>query len=148
MLIVARGSRGGGGGGVIFIVARGNPGPPPPPHLLMTALNNIVLLLINNIVVIILSLTLTKHCEASGKGLKIKFLKNHVNPDACTVTCKWRKMNNWHSKKKMSHGLWCHLGWGANMAKITVKCMGFWPTWKCYNAITKRWISNICHYFK
>ena len=43
----------------------------------MTALNNIIVLfLINNIVVIILSLSLTKHCEASGKGLKIKFKKS------------------------------------------------------------------------
>ena len=44
----------------------------------MTAMNNIIVLfLISNIVhvVIILSLSLTKHCEASGKGLKIKCKK-------------------------------------------------------------------------
>lgn len=37
------------------------------------------------------------------------------------------------------------LAGGANTAKITVKV---WPTWNRYNTATKRWISNICHFFK
>ena len=93
LLFFFKGSRGGGGGGLFLAKGKPRPHPPPPPpppprvqepreipgpNLLMTALNNIIVLfLISNIVhvVIILSLSLTKHCEASGKGLQIKFKK-------------------------------------------------------------------------
>ena len=53
-----------------------------------------------------------------------------------------------HEENRPFHGLWRHLGWGANTAKIIVNLWDFGPLGNPVTSLQRGRISNICHYFK